>query len=413
MPIRAAGPKNEVEYAKRRLPECIYVSKTYPLGLRDSRDYGQPARCVRKVFDDPEDAEDLDLLPDIDRTEYVAATSPKGRNQIQIEVTRQAGNIRQVEFQRVPTDPGATKLQTLLKLDREASAELILLARSLEHISVEGDEGRIRVADQFLRDIFSDPEAIATIYNREPERVRQLVADDPEASDVIALAHRKEVVEHFRRLLTEPDFFEQERQATPGRRKEKVWQRFLEQNPWILGIGLTGQLLTSWDEDKLEQTVAGFSVSGPGKITDALLRTSGSIRSLVFAEIKHHLTELLCDKEYRSGCWAPSEEFAGGVTQVQQTVELARQQIGRAIPDTDMQGYYTGEQTYLVRPRSFLILGHLGQLCGPDGHAHPGRFSSFELYRRNLYEPEVLTFDELLARAEWHVTLAETQQAEQ
>lgn len=29
------------------------------------------------------------------------------------------------------------------------------------------------------------------------------------------------------------------------------------------------------------------------------------------------------------------------------------------------------------------------------------------LYRRNLYEPEILTFDELLARAEWHVALAE------
>jgi hypothetical protein len=34
-------------------------------------------------------------------------------------------------------------------------------------------------------------------------------------------------------------------------------------------------------------------VLGPGKRTDALLRTSGSIRSLVFAEIKHHLTDLL------------------------------------------------------------------------------------------------------------------------
>jgi hypothetical protein len=43
---------------------------------------------------------------------------------------------------------------------------------------------------------------------------------------------------------------------------------------------------------------------------------------------------------------------------------------------------------------------------------HPGRFSSFELYRRNLYELEILTFDELLARAEWHVALAEGEQSE-
>jgi Domain of unknown function (DUF4263) len=401
------GPDNDVEYARLRRPERIYASKSFPMGLPQSRDYGQPTRCLRKVFDEPAEFEVFSHLPDIEQTRFIVDTTPGGRKQIQIEVTRQAGNIRCIEIQKVPTDPNATELQSILKLDREASERFILFARALEHIPVEGVTETIRVEDQVIRDIFSDPGAVAGLYNRAPGRFRELMEDDPEATDVIALAHRKEIVEHFRRLLSEPDFFEQERQATPGGSKEKVWQRFLEQNPWILGIGLTGQLLTSWDDDKLEQVVAGFSVSGPGKRTDALLRTSGSIRSLVFAEIKHHLTDLLCDEEYRSGCWAPSEEFAGGVTQIQQTVELARHQIGRALPETDEQGFYTGEQTYLVRPRSFLILGHLGQLCGPDGHSHPGRFSSFELYRRNLYEPEILTFDELLARAEWHVALAE------
>ena len=199
----------------------------------------------------------------------------------------------------------------------------------------------------------------------------------------------------------------------PRRSKEAIWQGFLEQNPWILGIGLTGQLLTSRDNEKLEQTVAGFSSSGPGKRTDAPLRTSGSIRSLVFAEIKHHLTDILCKDHYRTGCWAPSDELAGGVAQVQQTVQLATREIGEALRDTDPDGSLTGEARYLLRPRSFLILGELSQLRGTSGGIHPGRFSSFELYRRNLHEPEVLTFDELLARAEWHVALAESEQAAQ
>jgi len=37
------------------------------------------------------------------------------------------------------------------------------------------------------------------------------------------------------------------------------------------------------------------------------------------------------------------------------------------------------------------------------GGVHRAKYESFELYRRNLYEPEIITFDELLARAEWHV----------
>jgi hypothetical protein len=168
-------------------------------------------------------------------------------------------------------------------------------------------------------------------------------------------------------LLTEPPAFD-DALAECGGRREAVWQRFLEENPWILGISLAGQLLTSWDSAKLEQVVAGFSVGGSGKRTDALLRTSGRIRSLVFAEIKHHETPLLGANEYRPECWPASSELVGGVVQVQQTVDLAVTQLGKRLADID---------------------------------------KSFELYRRNLYEPEIITFDELLARAEWHVALAE------
>lgn len=199
---------------------------------------------------------------------------------------------------------------------------------------------------------------------RAPGRFREFVESDPTADDVVALAHRKAVVEEFQQLLFEPDFFEERRAATADGKKETVWQRFLEQNPWILGIGLAGQLPTSWNNDKLEQTVAGFSARGPGKRTDAL---------------QHHLTDLLCGKPHRPGCWAPSEQFAGGVTQVQQTVELARRQIGETLRDRASDGSYTGEDTYLLRPWSFLILGTLNQLHGEAGGVHPERFSSFEL----------------------------------
>jgi hypothetical protein len=61
----------------------------------------------------------------------------------------------------------------------------------------------------------------------------------------------------------------------------------------------------------------------------------------------------------------------------------------------------------LVRPRSFLIVGHLGEFRGARGGVNPDKYRSFELFRRHLDEPEVITFDELLARAEWHVLAAE------
>lgn len=254
--------------------------------------------------------------------------------------------------------------------------------------------------EPILREIFARSEVIQRLYRLDPSLFARLIESDTTARDVVAIEHRRTVVDRFRRLLEHPQFFSKAAEEFGGR-KEAVWQKLLEENPWILGVSLTGQLLTNWDEDKLEQVVAGFSISGRGKRADALMHTSGRIRALIFAEIKHHETHLL-GAEYRDEAWAPSLELSGGVAQAQKTVHRAAQEIGERLPERDESGADTGEHTYLVRPRSFLILGNLEELRGQSG-VHRAKYESFELYRRNLHEPEIVTFDELLARAEWHV----------
>jgi hypothetical protein len=395
-------PTREASWALGRHPDRTYLHATFRLQIRGSRDYGQPARWVVKVFD--ETAEGRSTSPDLEWEEAVVDSTPGGRKQIKLQVARQAGSVREIQLERVVTTGGRPRVEPLLTLDRDGAGRLIDLMRAIEHIPVESGEETVRIDDQTLHDFLSDPNALRRLYESDPSQFRQLIETDVAAPDVIALAHRKGAVERFRELLTDPDEFAAER-ARCGDRPERVWQKFLEANPWILGVSLAGQLLTSWSDERLEQTVAGFSIVGPGKRVDALLRTAGLVRSLVFAEIKHHETPLL-GAEYRSGAWSPSPELSGGVTQAQQTVHLASEQIGHRLPDTDDEGAETGDATWLLRPRSFLIAGHLQQLRGDSG-AHSAKFRSFELFRRNLVEPEIITFDELLARAEWHVTLAE------
>lgn len=98
---------------------------------------------------------------------------------------------------------------------------------------------------------------------------------------------------------------------------------------------------------------------------------------------------------------------AGGVTQVQQTVNRAVQELSDTFADMDAEGGKLGTDTYPIRPRSFLIVDHLGQLLSSGGGVIEDRQPSFELYRRNLNEPEILTFVELFARAEWLLSEAE------
>lgn len=54
----------------------------------------------------------------------------------------------------------------------------------------------------------------------------------------------------------------------------------------------------------------------------------------------------------------------------------------------------TGEVAYAIEPRCYLVVGNLARLQGNDD-----KVTCFELYRRNIRSPEILTFDELFYRA--------------
>jgi len=386
--------EEETTYAQGRVPQRTYISKTFTIDRPSSRDHGQPARFVHKVFDPAGET-----VARFDGTEWTLGETPKGRYQFKLLIAREAGRIKELWIQRVPPAGSPGRVKVLLNLRGPEAEHLVELLRTLEFIPIDGDTS-VRVDDALVRDLFSNPEGMLSLYRRDPGRFRRLIAADESAPDVVATAHRNAELIRFRRLLEDDDYFDEQTQHTAHHRPEDVWQDFFEKNPWMLGVSLSGQLLTSWSSTRLEQVVAGHSIAGAGKRTDALLRTNGRIRSMVFAEFKTHRTPLMASK-YRSGCWPPSDDLVAGVAQVHGTVHRAVAEIGDRLPDVATDGSEVpGEFTYLVRPRSYLIIGQLAQLVGMAGGHHEDRIRSFELYRRHLIEPEVVTFDELLAKAE-------------
>lgn len=341
---------------------------------------------------------------------WVLRKSPNGRSQVKFLIRGTEKHITDIWLVRILTTRNGDLIRECIHFDGQNAAHLIELVRSLEHVPVTGRQ-RARIDDTLMAELLDNPSGLNSIYRNNPSAFRQLITDDTSARDVIAVAYRREQVEHFRRLLDDSAYFDKQLTQIRNGRPEDVWQRFFESNPWILGISLTGQILTSWSNEKLEQVVAGWSVTRAGKRTDALLRTSGRIRSLVFAEFKTHRTDLLDLRHgpYRSGCYGPSADLAGGVAQVQGTVHRALADIGERLASLAPDGSEVpDDHSYLIRPRSFLLIGSLDQLRGEQGGVHNDRFRSFELYRRNTVEPEILTYDEILARAEWHIISPET-----
>ncbi|MCL1899622.1 MAG: DUF4263 domain-containing protein [Promicromonosporaceae bacterium] len=400
-------PDEEADYLRRRSPSQTVLSRTFEHSRRNSRDFGQPSKFASRVFDEYDDSTDA-AAPN-EGEEVLAFNVANTRIEIKALVSRAAGQITDLWVNRVPSR-GPKK--QVLHLRRDNVKEFLELADILRETDPTIDEGSVRIDRNMLHALMDDPDALSSFfgdnnairqaYLANPEEIRALLQSDVTAEDVVAWAARRETVDTFEQLLKDDDMFAESVKDRGG--AEAVWQTFFERNPWILGIGLASQLLTSWDSDRLEQVVAGFHVGQAGKRADAVMKTAGIIGSIVFAEFKQHTARLLNANNYRSGIYAPSKELSGGVSQVQGTVHKAVVDLGHCLMGRDMEGYDDPDNMgYLYRPRAYLVIGSLGEFCNENGQHHQDKIRSFELYRRNIAEPEIITYDELLARARWVV----------
>lgn len=209
--------------------------------------------------------------------------------------------------------------------------------------------------------------------------------------ELLEMSHRVEQLIVFEDMLKDVE----------GKISERDWQEFFEENKWIFGLGLNYIFNAPLDGKKLETTVVGTSVLGSGKRADALLRTTGIIQSLSFGEIKTHRTNVLkrVSAPYRADSWAISDEFAGGIAQVQRTVQKSLMNISEQLIINDDEGYRQQDPIYLYKPKAFLVIGSLEEFKNEKGFINESKFSSFELFRRSISDIEIITFDELYSRA--------------
>ena len=282
----------------------------------------------------------------------------------------------------------------------EEIGKLVEFLHHIQAMPLEGN-GPKKITDEALRRLILSSTQAESLYKDNQELFAEVIRSAITKDDVIAVGYRKRQLQTFKRLLEDPGYFDEVKKQK-GCKDEAVWQKYFEKNPWIFGYGLSYLYLSSLDDNKLEQYVQGFTVAHHGKRVDALLRTRGAISSLCFAEIKTHKTPLLQKTAYRGGCWAPSEDLAGGVSQVQGTVAMASDTLRHKLAMNDDNGDPTGEVAYNYTPKAFMVIGSLQEFSTDKGVSEE-RYRSFELFRQNTTSPEIFTFDELYERAKFIV----------
>jgi hypothetical protein len=212
-----------------------------------------------------------------------------------------------------------------------------------------------------------------------PALLKALAASPELHHDIYAVAAKRAALAEFKSHLA-------------STLSEGEWQAFFEENTWIFGHGLIYVFLNKVGK-KLESQTTGSTFDRPGKRVDGLMRTRAKVSQYILLEIKKNNTDLLRNSTYRPGCWGVSHELSDAVTQVQKSVlDFTRDRFRDNLKDED--GNDTGETVYSIEPRNFLVIGNLTQLSGNDD-----KVACFELYRRNIRSPEILTFDELYCRA--------------
>lgn len=207
------------------------------------------------------------------------------------------------------------------------------------------------------------------------------LSESPELEhDIIAVEEKRRALVRFDSMLQ-------------GGATEAEWQHFFESNTWIFGYGLDYKFLHKVDK-WLETQVVGPTFQDAGRRADALVHTKAAISQLVFIEIKKADTSLIRNTEYRTGCWAVSNEISGAVAQIQKTVDdFQRRGLRSRLKDENRDD--TDQYVYAVDPKSYLVAGNLHELAKNEE-----KMQCFELFRRNVRNPEILTFDELYSRAE-------------
>ncbi len=220
-----------------------------------------------------------------------------------------------------------------------------------------------------------DKEAIAELFEALSSSTDFLTSD--------SLKSTKEIVDVRlieKALLEFDDLYSQSSNTTT---LEKKWQSYLKSNAWIFSSIFAQPVILYHDE----AYAGGKSIDNKnGKYTDFLLKNSLS-NNVAFFEIKTHKTKLLEDKAYRGNdVFSTSKELAGCVNQVLNQRDKFQKSYALLKTESD-------EEFESCNPACFVLVGTHEALTKKQRY-------SFELFRSNNRDVEIITFDEIKRKIE-------------
>jgi hypothetical protein len=295
-------------------------------------------------------------------------------------------------FELIKVSNIATQKVSLSKFN---FAQLKAFLSFISEIDLKGiTEKRLKILDDQELDTDSI-RSIKTLLSKNggAELVETLINEGIISSkDIVNTAFRKRGLQIFSDLKNNSEYWKTYAEANGLKKhsEEKVWQYFFEKNQWIFGYGLDYRY-----QEILQREVhlSDAELDGSNSVIgDYLL---GDNFFTTFVELKKPSTPLFANKGNRSNSWRLSNDLIDSVSQI-----LEHKASGLIRLDNNQ--YVNGEplKQKAYDSKVILIIGDWSELekSGSTQERNIKR-KTFELFRRDSRNIEILTFDELFERA--------------
>ena len=230
--------------------------------------------------------------------------------------------------------------------------------RKLLTAAAEGKEPLSEDAQNAVLGVVSDH--AKDIVEKQPDKLAKLRSD-------IELVTLENLIKRYEEMLCQ-------------KLNEERWQTFFSENQFILNLAFGYPVI----KVQGQASVGGRKLSGSGdKITDFLVKNSLT-NNTALVEIKRPKAELLHKRPYRNSVYTPAAELSGAINQALDQ----KYQFDHEFDHIKVNSKLADIESYAVH--CCLIIG----MTPTDDD----KKKSFELFRRNSKDVEIVTFDELLEK---------------
>ena len=240
-----------------------------------------------------------------------------------------------------------------------------------------------RIADEYHKDelffyLENKKAKSSDLSDKDINKLIEILPDEIKEEKILYKAEEK--INFIKLKKVKDDFEKLINQVTESEAYEKRCQDFFTKNSWILSNILSMPVVSMGQKIY----VGGTNITNKGGREADFLFKNNLTKNVFILEIKTPLKKLIdSSTPYRSpDRFSMGKELTGGIVQVLDQKDNLQKAFYSLVHGADFKSF---------NPKSVLIIGRISNLSEEQ-------IKSFELFRSNLKDVEVITYDELLDR---------------